>query len=61
VVHAAKSDKVPDPKGERAARIAQLEQQKAHLDSLYDARLKYSERADELASQLAIKRLGRNR
>ena len=61
VVHAAKSDKLPDPNGERAARIAQLEQQQAHMDSLQHASWEYSRRARECASQLAIKRLGRNR
>jgi len=61
VAHAVKSDKLPDPKGERAARIAQLEQKQVEIDSLQSQYWDYSERAHQHASQLAIKRLGRNR
>ncbi len=61
VARAVKSDKLPDPKGERAARIAQLEQKQVEIDSLQSQYWDYSERAHQRASEIAVKRLGRNR
>ena len=61
VARATKSDKVPDSKGERAARIEHLQKKDAEVHVLDSIAHEYSVAARENARKMAQRRLGHNR